>query len=124
MPNSIAQAFADHAVALVEGDYDRPKIATVQSLAILSCYEGLRTRDARGWLYAGTPQSLPVANTLLSSSSSRHGYEISTRSGFTYRYQRFRTCWKDDNQDCTSSQDGILGLVSQRSVYYSRSPSV
>ena len=52
-PSATAQNFADYATSLLELEYDRPKIATVQGLAILSCYEAIGTRDARGWLYAG-----------------------------------------------------------------------
>ncbi|KAK9427098.1 hypothetical protein V1505DRAFT_424508 [Lipomyces doorenjongii] len=52
-PSSTAQRYVDHALSLLEEEFDSPKIATVQSLAILSCYEAINTRDARGWLYAG-----------------------------------------------------------------------
>ena len=52
-PVTTAQKFANYAMSLVEFEYDHPNIATVQTLAILSCYESTRTRDTRGWLYAG-----------------------------------------------------------------------
>lgn len=83
MPNSTAQTFADHAITLLEADYDRPQIATVQSFAILSCYEAIRTRDARGWLYAGNTRSFSVAGNLLIISAARNGYETGIGPRFT-----------------------------------------
>lgn len=52
-PLTAAQKFGNYATALIEYEYDHPNISTVQTLAILSCYESTRIRDTRGWLYAG-----------------------------------------------------------------------
>jgi len=52
-PAAVSQKYADYAISLLESEYDCPSIATVQTLAILSCYEATRTHDTRGWLYAG-----------------------------------------------------------------------
>lgn len=70
-PLSAAQNFADYALSLIELEYDCPSISTVQSLAILSCYESTRVRDTRGWLYAGEL-------TLVASLLTRHCWKYLT----------------------------------------------
>ncbi|KAH7123156.1 fungal-specific transcription factor domain-containing protein [Dactylonectria macrodidyma] len=52
-PTPLGEFFASRSKALLEFELDQPKIATVQALAILSCYEAAQTRDSRGWLFSG-----------------------------------------------------------------------
>ncbi|KAH7140494.1 putative fungal-specific transcription factor [Dactylonectria estremocensis] len=52
-PTPLGEFFASRSKALLEFELDHPKIATVQALAILSCYEAAQTRDSRGWLFSG-----------------------------------------------------------------------
>ncbi|KAM5380319.1 hypothetical protein ACJZ2D_003421 [Fusarium nematophilum] len=52
-PAPLGEFFASRAKALLDLELDHPKIATVQALAILSCYEAAQTRDSRGWLFSG-----------------------------------------------------------------------
>lgn len=47
--------FGDRAKALLDIELEHPSLATVQTLVILSSHEIGRKRDARGWLYSGTP---------------------------------------------------------------------
>lgn len=53
LPRPLSEFFAKRAKILVEYELDLPKVATVQTFSILSCHEATRTRDSRGWLYAG-----------------------------------------------------------------------
>ncbi|KAJ3543095.1 hypothetical protein NM208_g3760 [Fusarium decemcellulare] len=52
-PAPLGEFFANRAKALLDLEIDHPKVATVQSLAILSSYEAAQTRDSRGWLFSG-----------------------------------------------------------------------
>ncbi|KAL3447658.1 fungal-specific transcription factor domain-containing protein [Aspergillus insuetus] len=57
-PRSLAEFFGDRARLLVESELEAPSLATIQTLAILSAYEALCTRDTRGWLYSGMAMRL------------------------------------------------------------------
>ncbi|KAH7117251.1 hypothetical protein B0J13DRAFT_652899 [Dactylonectria estremocensis] len=52
-PAPLGEFFASRSKALLDFELDHPKIATVQALAILSCYKAAQTRDSRGWLFSG-----------------------------------------------------------------------
>jgi hypothetical protein len=53
LPEPLVDFFASRARALLDVELDSPTLSTVQSLAILSGVESIRTLDARGWLYSG-----------------------------------------------------------------------
>ena len=53
LPEPLVDFFAARARALLDVELDSPTLSTVQSLAILSGVESIRTLDARGWLYSG-----------------------------------------------------------------------
>lgn len=53
LPEPLVDFFASRARALLDVELDSPTLSTVQSLAIISGVESIRTLDARGWLYSG-----------------------------------------------------------------------
>ncbi|USP78019.1 putative nitrogen assimilation transcription factor nit-4 [Curvularia clavata] len=53
LPEPLVDFFASRARAILDVELDSPTLSTVQSLAILSGVESIRTLDARGWLYSG-----------------------------------------------------------------------
>ncbi|KAI7554627.1 hypothetical protein KC331_g416 [Hortaea werneckii] len=50
---SQSELFAKRAKALLDLELDEPRVATVQGLAVLSCYEAAVMRDTRCWLFSG-----------------------------------------------------------------------
>ncbi|KAJ5939308.1 hypothetical protein N7466_002442 [Penicillium verhagenii] len=50
-PKTLVEFFGDRAKSLLEIELDRPCVATVQALVILSNHEIGNGKDARGWLY-------------------------------------------------------------------------
>lgn len=53
LPAPLSDFFANRAKSLLDSELDKPRLSTVQALAILSTHEGGATRDTRGWLYSG-----------------------------------------------------------------------
>lgn len=53
LPCPLNEFFAKRAKALIDIELDMPRIATIQSLAVLSIHEASATRDMRGWLFSG-----------------------------------------------------------------------
>lgn len=53
LPCPLNEFFAKRAKALIDIELDMPRIATIQSLAVLSIHEASATRDTRGWLFSG-----------------------------------------------------------------------
>ncbi|KAI0886377.1 fungal-specific transcription factor domain-containing protein [Annulohypoxylon maeteangense] len=52
-PFPLGEFFAKRAKALMDVELDTPRIATIQSLAVLSIHEASATRDTRGWILSG-----------------------------------------------------------------------
>ncbi|KAJ4243815.1 hypothetical protein NW762_014692 [Fusarium torreyae] len=58
LPTPLSSFFANRAKSLLDSELERPRLSTVQGLAILSTHEGGATRDSRGWLYSGMAMRL------------------------------------------------------------------
>ncbi|KAJ4049560.1 hypothetical protein NW763_008858 [Fusarium oxysporum] len=58
LPAPLSDFFANRAKSLLDLELDKPRLSTIQALAILSTYEGGATRDTRGWLYSGMAMRL------------------------------------------------------------------
>ncbi|KAI7210381.1 hypothetical protein KC333_g8257 [Hortaea werneckii] len=58
---SQSELFAKRAKALLDLELDEPRVATVQGLAVLSCYEAAVMRDTRCWLFSGMVMLLVLA---------------------------------------------------------------
>ncbi|KAM0328902.1 hypothetical protein ACHAPQ_007038 [Fusarium lateritium] len=58
LPSPLSDFFANRAKSLLDSELEKPRLSTVQALAILSTHEGGATRDTRGWLYSGMAMRL------------------------------------------------------------------
>ncbi|UPK90180.1 hypothetical protein LCI18_001115 [Fusarium solani-melongenae] len=58
LPAPLSDFFANRAKSLLDSELDKPRLSTVQALAILSTHEGGAIRDTRGWLYSGMAMRL------------------------------------------------------------------
>ncbi|KAI3572601.1 fungal-specific transcription factor domain protein [Fusarium oxysporum f. sp. albedinis] len=58
LPTPLSDFFANRAKSLLDSELDKPRLSTIQALAILSTHEGGATRDTRGWLYSGMAMRL------------------------------------------------------------------
>ncbi|KAH7207840.1 fungal-specific transcription factor domain-containing protein [Fusarium redolens] len=58
LPTPLSDFFANRAKSLLDSQLDKPRLSTIQALAILSTHEGGATRDTRGWLYSGMAMRL------------------------------------------------------------------
>ncbi|CAG8551083.1 5403_t:CDS:2 [Diversispora eburnea] len=52
-PNTAGDVFFDRAKALLDNDYDKARVTTIQALVILSLREYGKSNVTRAWLYAG-----------------------------------------------------------------------
>ena len=60
LPRPLSKFFAQRAKILVEYELDSPKVATVQTFALLSWHAATCTKDSRGWLYAGAASRISL----------------------------------------------------------------
>jgi hypothetical protein len=63
LPEPVPEFFSARAKTLLEIEMDSPTVATVQALVIMSASEAAFTRDARGWIYSGSSNSLSIDTT-------------------------------------------------------------
>ncbi|KAG2009307.1 hypothetical protein GB937_007907 [Aspergillus fischeri] len=49
---SLSDFFCERARTLLQWEFEKPSLSTIQTLVILSNHEASRTRDTRGWLYS------------------------------------------------------------------------
>ncbi|TDZ68175.1 Nitrogen assimilation transcription factor nit-4 [Colletotrichum trifolii] len=60
LPTPLSELFASRAKTLLDIEMERPRIATVQALSILSSHEAALTRDSQGWLFSGMAIRLAI----------------------------------------------------------------